>query len=229
MSEGLETHQPENSREKLRSFFAAGVLAVGIAINMSPVFAKTVDQQPFQINQSVEKLSNSNTLYVKKEKNKVRDYTPNPRAERFIANNEDKSNIRLELSLSDRVLRVFNGDELTPLASYPVAIGRANTPTPTGHFEINSMVKNPGWQSFAQGQNIKVPPGTSTGPLGAAWLGFDSSERGDFGFHGTTNGELLDLPHEKRTGSAGCVRMKQGDVQQVYKLVGVGTSVFIKD
>lgn len=51
--------------------------------------------------------------------------------------------VRLEVDLSDRVLRVHLAGEL--MNSFPVAVGEARHPTPRGSFTIDRIVWNPDW------------------------------------------------------------------------------------
>ncbi|MBU2702131.1 peptidoglycan hydrolase-like protein with peptidoglycan-binding domain [Sporomusaceae bacterium BoRhaA] len=62
-----------------------------------------------------------------------------------------------------RQLTLFNGK--TPIRTYPVAIGKPSTPTPTGNYAIASKVLNPG------------------GMLGSRWMGLNFDT---YGIHGTS-------------------------------------------
>ena len=53
--------------------------------------------------------------------------------------------MHLVLRLGERKVYVYQGDRVQ--ASYPVAIGKASTPTPTGTYEVFQMIKDPVWQS----------------------------------------------------------------------------------
>ncbi len=122
---------------------------------------------------------------------------------------------QLVLSLSERRVYVYQGDRL--LADYPVAIGREGWQTPTGEFQIFQQVQNPRWEHPLTGEII--PPGPEN-PLGERWLGFWTDGINSIGFHGT--------PHEELIGQAvshGCVRLRNADVVELYKMVGLGTPV----
>ena len=49
---------------------------------------------------------------------------------------------RIEVNLSLRRLQLFRGAEL--INTYPVAIGKPSTPTPTGSYHITRKIVNPG-------------------------------------------------------------------------------------
>src|SRR5690349_21530941 len=51
--------------------------------------------------------------------------------------------ITLQVSLSERQLRVVDGD--STVVTYEVAVGRPSNPTPTGTFETGDIVYNPSW------------------------------------------------------------------------------------
>jgi hypothetical protein len=126
--------------------------------------------------------------------------------------------------------RVFLIDDAIsgPPEAFPVAIGQARWPTPTGRFQINEMVKNPDFLLFDFGnpENGKtrgrIPPGLSN-PLGLRWIGFASAHGWNVGFHGTQKVELLG-----KAVSHGCVRMKNDDVVKLYERVKLGTTVVVE-
>lgn len=80
-------------------------------------------------------------------------------------------NLRFEVDISDRKLRVFQGDQLA--ATHDVAVGTSEWPTPTGSWEFHRVDLNPewippneGWASDAERQ----PPGSPENPMGRARL-----------------------------------------------------------
>ncbi len=84
---------------------------------------------------------------------------------------------------------------------YTVATGRSNTPTPVGDWKI--VDKGVNWG----------------GGFGTRWLGFNVPW-GIYGIHGT------DKPWSiGRASSHGCIRMRNRDVEELYRLVPVGTPV----
>ncbi|GAB4233595.1 MAG: hypothetical protein Kow00121_61580 [Elainellaceae cyanobacterium] len=126
---------------------------------------------------------------------------------------------RLVLRLGERRVYVYEGDEVA--ASYPVAIGRAGWETPTGSFEVTSMLQNPGWTNPFTGEVL--PPGPEN-PLGERWIAFWTDGNNFIGFHGTPNRESVG-----RAASHGCVRMYNEHIREMYELVKVGTSVIVEN
>ena len=89
-----------------------------------------------------------------------------------------------------------------PFASFPVAIGKRETPTPVGD-----------WKFISKGQ--------WSGGFGTRWLGLNVPF-GIYGVHGTNKPWSIG-----RLESHGCIRMFNRDVEQLYRWVKVGTSVHI--
>ncbi|MEM9541591.1 MAG: L,D-transpeptidase [Cyanobacteria bacterium P01_E01_bin.42] len=125
----------------------------------------------------------------------------------------------LRLDLSDRRVYVERGEEV--IASYPVAIGKAQTPTPTGTYEVFQMVVDPVWQSPWTGQ--VTPPGANSA-LGLRWIGFAQMSNGIIGFHGTPTVSSIG-----KAASNGCVRMYNKDVVAMFEQVEMGTTVIVQN
>lgn len=104
------------------------------------------------------------------------------------------------IELNTRRLILKNNGQI--VNTYPVAIGKPATPTPTGNFKILNKIKNPG------------------GVLGTRWMQFTQRVHG---IHGTNKPWLIG-----QAVSNGCVRMYNNDVEKVYSLVSVGTPVTIR-
>jgi hypothetical protein len=126
--------------------------------------------------------------------------------------------IRLVLRLSERQVYVYQGT--TAIATYPVAIGRPDTPTPTGEFQVFEMIEDPAWQNPRTGE---VEPPGADGSLGTRWIGFVEMPNGVIGFHGTPNRSSIG-----RAASHGCVRMRNEDVVAMFEHVRVGTVVTVE-
>ncbi|WNZ24433.1 L,D-transpeptidase [Leptolyngbya sp. NK1-12] len=122
------------------------------------------------------------------------------------------------LRLGQRKVYVYQGQKV--VASYPVAIGRPEFPTPTGEFKVFEMIVNPAWQSPWTGEI--EPPGID-GSLGLRWIGFAEMSNGVIGFHGTPNVASIG-----RAASHGCVRMRNEDIVKMYELIKVGTLVRVE-
>lgn len=100
---------------------------------------------------------------------------------------------------------------------YPICIGDPeNSPTPEGEHAIMSRIENPPWSRDGE----TIPPGDPRNILGTRWMGF--KELRSYGIHGTTQPETV--PGRM---SAGCVRMRNEDVEEVYDFAIEGTRVTI--
>ncbi len=130
----------------------------------------------------------------------------------------EESPVELILSLSQRLLEVRVPGEETVL--YEVAVGQADWQTPTGDFSVINKLENPAWQHPITKEEI--PPGPDN-PLGTHWISFWSDGQAQIGFHGTNQEDLIG-----EAVSHGCVRMRNKDIQALYKHVAVGTSVKVK-
>ena len=100
--------------------------------------------------------------------------------------------------------------------TYPVATGKDNS-TPVGSFKVVTRIPNPVWYR----QGAVVPPDSPENILGTRWLGI--SKEG-YGIHGSTDPNAIG--HQV---TAGCVRMTNADVEELFDLVPLGTEVTIVD
>lgn len=99
------------------------------------------------------------------------------------------------------------------LKLYPVATGEDTTPE--GMFEVINRIPHPVWYK----QGAVVPPDSPKNVLGTRWLGIDKL---GYGIHGTVD----ESPIQKQE-TAGCVRMHNQDVEELFAIVPVGTRVTI--
>ena len=110
------------------------------------------------------------------------------------------------------LLLMSNGDIIK---RYTVSTGKDISQTPAGEFTITSKLVNPVW--FHRG--VVVPPESPENVLGTRWLGFNVT---GYGIHGTVDPNTIGS-HE----TAGCVRLRNNEVEELYDLVKVGTPVVI--
>jgi lipoprotein-anchoring transpeptidase ErfK/SrfK len=120
--------------------------------------------------------------------------------------------LRVEVTLSTRILTAYAGEE--ELKTYSVSVGTNADPTPTGSFQIRKLVWNPSWvppnETWARGKEAKKP-GDPDNPMQRVKIFFKEP---DYYIHGT--------PATESMGSArshGCVRMTPDDVTDLAKLV----------
>jgi lipoprotein-anchoring transpeptidase ErfK/SrfK len=98
---------------------------------------------------------------------------------------------------------------------YPVAVGKASTPSPAGRFTINVRVSNPTYSHRGK----VVAPGPKN-PVGSRWMGL--SVKG-YGIHGTNEPGSIG-----KAASHGCIRMGKADLEELFAQVEVGDAVEIR-
>jgi len=110
-------------------------------------------------------------------------------------------NLSIIVDMDKLTLTLFDGGE--PVRQYPVAMGRYESPTPVGNWEIVSKDSN--------------PPAV----MGTRWMALNIPY-GFYGIHGTN------APHSIGSfASHGCIRMFNSDAEEVYSRITVGTPVTI--
>ncbi len=98
---------------------------------------------------------------------------------------------------------------------YRVGTGKMNT-TPIGEFTVREKLENP---TYYGPDGMVLEPNDPQNPLGERWIDIGNS----FGIHGTIDPESIG-----KSESAGCVRMRNEDVAEVYDLLTVGSTVTIQ-
>lgn len=107
--------------------------------------------------------------------------------------------LEFRINVSAKTLSVYRSGVL--IKEYPIATGKADTPTPLGVFTIINKQLDPG------------------GPYGTRWLGL--SIRG-YGIHGTNAPESIGT-----AASNGCIRMFNSDIEDLFDITNTGTVVRI--
>lgn len=120
----------------------------------------------------------------------------------------------VEVDKSENILILKQDGE--ELKVYNVSTGENNS-TPVGTFEVISKLEDPVWYKAG----AIVSSESSENVLGTRWLGL--SVKG-YGIHGTTEPESIG-----RQVTAGCVRMINAEVEELYSILPVGTQVIIRD
>ena len=115
---------------------------------------------------------------------------------------------------SQNILTLKSGGEV--FKTYHVSTGK-NSCTPVGNFKITNKLINPVWYTAG----AVVPPDSPKNILGSRWMGI--SQPG-YGIHGTTQPQSIG-----KSVTAGCVRMKNSEVEELYSIVPEGTEVVIVD
>jgi L,D-transpeptidase ErfK/SrfK len=125
---------------------------------------------------------------------------------------------RLILKLRERRVYVYEGEKV--MAKYRVAVGKKGWETPTGKFQVISMVRTPKWKNPWTG---KISDSGPQSPLGERWIGFWTDGKVSIGFHGTGGEHLIG-----QAVSHGCVRMRNADIKAMFDMVELGTPVVVQ-
>jgi len=125
-----------------------------------------------------------------------------------------RTDFAIHVDRSARRLTVRHGSRL--LRRVPVAVGRPDTPTPTGRFAVTDRLRTAGTDSpygccavALTGHQTKLRPG---------WPGGDR-----LAVHGTPQPETVGRPV-----SLGCMRAERRDIEWIMARVPLGTPVFIR-
>jgi len=115
---------------------------------------------------------------------------------------ENSNNISILIEVDKKKLSVVDLDNNMVIKTYAVATGKSDTPTPLGTFKIVEKAK---WG----------------GGFGSRWMGLDVPW-GKYGIHGTNRPGSIGF-----NASAGCVRMRNKDVEELFDIVNHNTTVTI--
>jgi hypothetical protein len=127
----------------------------------------------------------------------------------------------ITIDRNQKRLRLFR--RLRLAKAYTISVGRIGLETPAGFYHIRTKAANPAWYvprtSWAGSLAGKIiPGGAPDNPIKARWLGFYDGS----GIHGTD-----DIASLGTAASHGCIRMSIPDVIELYKIVPVGTRIYI--
>jgi lipoprotein-anchoring transpeptidase ErfK/SrfK len=132
--------------------------------------------------------------------------------------------VRTVVDLSARFLLYYHGDEV--VCAWPVAIGRDGLTLPGEYTVKDDKKKEPAW--FYPGDFVPkderersegyLPYGHPENPLGTRWMGWMGS-RG-LAFHGTWEPETIGTAASK-----GCIRLSNRDVEELFEILPVGTTI----
>ncbi|MCP4710033.1 MAG: L,D-transpeptidase family protein, partial [Planctomycetes bacterium] len=110
----------------------------------------------------------------------------------------------------------------TVVKTYNISIGKPDRETPTGLWEVELKQPNPTWTDPDTGKVYR--PDDPGNPLGTRWIALkglegDAVGRTGIGIHGTIKpGEI------GQQASRGCIRLFNGEVQELYDLMVPGKS-----
>jgi lipoprotein-anchoring transpeptidase ErfK/SrfK len=131
-------------------------------------------------------------------------------AEALAQENTSRPVRRIVVSIPDRKLAVMEDDRIVRV--FETAVGAPKSPSPTGTYKIVNSIADPTW--YTKGKI--VGPGKCN-PLGTRWLGLSAK---GYGIHGTN--APASIGHNA---SHGCIRMRNRDVEELFKMVAVGDEV----
>ena len=117
-----------------------------------------------------------------------------------VSNYSPKKSIVILIDLTASKMEVFQDGNVIKI--YPVSGGKASTPSPIGTFSIISK------DTWGEG-------------FGGRWMGLNVPW-GKYGIHGTIYPGLIGSNCSK-----GCIRMKNSDIAELYKMASYGTKVII--
>ncbi len=120
---------------------------------------------------------------------------------------------------SKKILTVYKNGEV--YKKYPVALGKESSPTPDYKFRIINKIVDPYWGGMG-GKYKPVKGGDPKNPLGRRWLGLSTEKYWGYGIHGNSDpfsiGKYI---------SAGCIRMINEDVEELFEYIPVNTEVWV--
>ncbi|WP_173916211.1 L,D-transpeptidase [Halobacillus sp. Marseille-Q1614] len=101
-----------------------------------------------------------------------------------------------------------------------VATGKTKELTPEGEYTVKVKAVDPYYRKK------DIPGGDPKNPLGSRWIGFDAegTDGRIYGVHGTNNPSSIG-----GSVSAGCIRMKNDEVEKLYTMVEEGSKIMIVD
>ena len=155
------------------------------------------------------KFSTTQDLIMKE--NNLKDYNVVPLGRKLKIHNEK---ISVVVDKSQNILTLKSGDKI--LKTYRVSTG-VNNSTPVGTFKVINKIVDPPWYTAGS----VIPADSPKNILGSRWLGLSAK---GYGIHGTTEPQSIG-----RQVTSGCVRMKNQDVEELYKIVPDGAEVVIVD
>lgn len=131
--------------------------------------------------------------------------------------------VRVKVSLSNRAVYVLEKDR--PLLVTPVAIGRPETPTPTGSFKAfykNATKRSNTYGFHVRGSDIRPGKRVNT-PSSARYVGYPMPYwvefKAGYGFHA---GSVWPTPR-----SHGCLRLHQNVAPKFFSIVPKGAPIHI--
>ena len=125
-----------------------------------------------------------------------------------------KAKYKILIDKSQNILTLLSDNDIFKV--YRVSTGLNNC-TPVGNFKIVNKIIDPVWYT----EKAIVPAESPDNVLGSRWMGFNLS---GYGIHGTVSPEKIG-----QQATQGCIRMLNAEVEELYKIIPVGTEATIVD
>lgn len=206
---------------KNRRAFAAGILLCGLSACKVTVNGEEANGQANEANAVVETarpappdpIEQFNaSAHERARQLAIQAGNEQQRAQMRNQSQQELQDLRFEVDLSDRKLRVFQGDQLK--ATHDVAVGAKEWPTPTGSWEFYRVDLNPEWnppkyEEWAKSAKPEAP-GSEDNPMGRARLVYRMPNT----VHGTN-----DLKSLGKAASHGSIRIANDVVIQLAEML----------
>ncbi len=122
--------------------------------------------------------------------------------EKNISENMDSKDLAIFIDINAKTLELLDKAQNKTLKKYIIASGKPGYPSPIGSWQITSKAR------WGEG-------------FGTRWMGLNVPW-GKYGIHGTNKPNSIGW-----ASSSGCIRMRNKDVEELYKFVKIGTPVVI--
>jgi lipoprotein-anchoring transpeptidase ErfK/SrfK len=125
----------------------------------------------------------------------------------------EKPRKTIVVSIPHRKLALLEDGQVIKI--YDTAVGAAESPSPVGEFAVATRVTNP-----AHYRRGRVTPPGKANPLGTRWIGLTVK---GYGIHGTNVPRSIG-----EAASHGCIRMRNRDVEELFRMVAIGDKVDLR-
>jgi lipoprotein-anchoring transpeptidase ErfK/SrfK len=130
---------------------------------------------------------------------------------------------RVAIIKDANAMLLFAADSV--LRRYTIAVGNDSIgkATPSGRYKIVNKIKDP---PMLWHDGTYIPPGDWRNSYGSRWMSLGEAKTGryrGYGIHGTNAPHSVGLII-----SAGCIRMYDADVKELFDVVEIGTPVDIR-
>jgi hypothetical protein len=122
--------------------------------------------------------------------------------EKNIRENLDSKDLVIFIDINEKLLELIDPERNKILQKYSIGSGKPGYPSPVGNWQVISKAR------WGEG-------------FGTRWMGLNVPW-GKYGVHGTNKPNSIGW-----ASSHGCIRMRNEDVEELYKFVKIGTPVVI--